>query len=307
MEGFAAPREWATALLSVPHLEWVVGGLGVMSAVALALHGWRAGPGATRKILAGRLVRLLQLAGVVAAILALCGLTYDLFHVLERDTRSVWVPRYLGVVWPAVALAVAALLMRLPTRPLRWAAVAFVLAVNLGQFGYRVLGDVEPRVDLITRDIWAAQDTGGPVRTYVRPIPANYGPSGGGISNFVGRYYLSLARGQHFTPWTMRFSRTESHARVWYVPTAQFVANDVKRSPNLRRLITWEPIHKDQADAPSRVLPLLGPGWELVRTDDYPVYLHWNWQYVQTLRRREYSRREDPIPAAREAPMTKPQ
>src|SRR5262249_27349789 len=51
---------------------------------------------------------------------------------------SIWQPRYLGMLWPAVAIAACAVLMRLPTRPLRWSAIGLLLAMNIAQATARI-------------------------------------------------------------------------------------------------------------------------------------------------------------------------
>ena len=48
----------------------------------------------------------------------------------RRKWQSGWMPRYVGVVWPAVAIAVSCLLLRLPTRGPAAGAIAFVLAAQ---------------------------------------------------------------------------------------------------------------------------------------------------------------------------------
>jgi hypothetical protein len=73
------------------------------------------------------------------------------------DWKSVWMPRYLGFVWPAFAVGLSVLILRLPTRPVRLAAIGLLLALNLVQFSVRVWGGSEPRTDLLAGDIAAAQ------------------------------------------------------------------------------------------------------------------------------------------------------
>jgi hypothetical protein len=290
----APPWEWLDGARHLPWAGAIAGALLTLGAIALALH-WVVSddhdPGATPvKTLRRRVGRALQLAGVVLGVLLVCSAIYWLFDALAREPRDKWQPRYLGVIWPAVAIAAAALLMRLPTWPLRWVAVAFVVAVNLGQAGYRVLGETEPRMDLLARDIWDAQDPAATTRTFIRPMPSGLGPAGGGLQNFVGKYYISVTSGRHLTPWTMRVTMAEEHARIDYVQRAADVLRLLKAAPHVRRIVTWESVAKEHADAPSGLLPVLGPGWELVRTDNFDVYEHWTWAYQQTQRRRVYER-----------------
>src|SRR5437870_1858482 len=84
---------------------------------------------------------------------------------------------------------IASLLMRLPTWPLRWVAVTIFITINLAHFGARMIYNVEPHVDKVAADVWAANDPRGTLRTYSsipdgRPIPG-----GASITSFVGKYY----------------------------------------------------------------------------------------------------------------------
>src|SRR5688572_23879340 len=83
-----------------------------------------------------RAYKLTILVTIALAVYVLCWFVYLLY--VQKYRGSVWMPRYLGFAWPALALAVAVLLLRLPTRPLRWAAVALLVGVNLSVFGARL-------------------------------------------------------------------------------------------------------------------------------------------------------------------------
>ena len=101
-------------------------------------------------------------AGVIFSFLivyVLCLACFLLISSLNRDAiladerwHSLWMPRYLGIIWPAFAIAVAVLLARLPTRPLRFAAVGFLVLVNLAQFSARV-HQSEPPTDILAADM----------------------------------------------------------------------------------------------------------------------------------------------------------
>src|SRR5206468_8185515 len=102
------------------------------------------------------------LAAVLAAacVFAICIAVYlhlrsaNLHAILGGDRwHSVWMPRYLGIVWPAMAIIVSVLLLRLPTRPLRAVAVGFFVGINLALFGARVFASSEPPADRIAADV----------------------------------------------------------------------------------------------------------------------------------------------------------
>ncbi len=76
--------------------------------------------------------------------------------ITEPETQSLWMPRYMGVLWPAAVAVVAVLLLRLPTWPLRWGAIALLVALNLTQFAWRLTAS-EPPIDVIVADLVAAK------------------------------------------------------------------------------------------------------------------------------------------------------
>lgn len=120
---------------------------------------WQSGHNARDR--ARNVARTLVVAGVVLVVLSAAYLLLDhrwqLARAAREAWRNVWMPRYLGFVWPAFAIALCVLLMRLPTRPLRAAAVTLLVGVNLVQFSFRVWGGSEPPTDRLTADIAHAQ------------------------------------------------------------------------------------------------------------------------------------------------------
>src|SRR5205807_761314 len=103
--------------------------------------------------------------------------------------HSLWMPRYLGLVWPAFAIAIASLLWRLPTRPLRYGAIGFFVLVNLAQFAVR-LHQSEPPTELLARDMLASGNT----RTYLLGnFVEGWGarPGEGLYMSVAWRYYMA--------------------------------------------------------------------------------------------------------------------
>ncbi|MCS7033006.1 MAG: hypothetical protein NZ561_03315 [Phycisphaerae bacterium] len=165
---------------------------------------------------------------------------WQLDSAAGRRWHNVWMPRYLGVLWPAFAIALCALILRLPTRPLRGGVIALLLAVNVVQFAVRVWGGSEPPTDRIARDIIHSQPTlvrhqqltldvlrqtqamiagrepqlwkitrqlqrlppDQPVSTRVYVNTGMWGPEPGGgvIGSFAMRYYLCLLGGVEPSP-----------------------------------------------------------------------------------------------------------
>jgi hypothetical protein len=206
--------------------------------------------------------------------------------------KSVWVPRYLGFVWPAVAVATGALLDRLPTRTLRAVALAVVLAANLGMFAFRLFGTTEPPVDRMAADVWAAQPVGGhPSDTLTwTDLGAISGGNGGGhLFSDPGRYYLQVLARRPMDPTLFKLSlstftihRGDADRGVHAAVTAA--------GPSLRRVIVWE--QSDVTDPPpddEDILPRL-PGWRRSADEAYVVRDVWTGQDLSRYRRREYVR-----------------
>jgi hypothetical protein len=245
---------------------------------------------------------------LAAALWGACVLTSTVFTALHAravatgkgdEWVSIWVPRYLGALWPAEAIVVAVLIRRLPTKAVRAVAVAVFLAVNLGQAGARVFAGTEPRIDLMAADVAASQPRGGQpsgTRAYtaLQPIGMAH-PGEGTLIGNQGKYYLANALHLVIPP---RDYRTKSAAmlgiQLWNIADPGYVARDVEQSKQLRRVIVWEHFEPDHLPPPGgdEILAKLEPpgGWRLVKENLYPVRVHWTWQHLYTSRRREYVR-----------------
>jgi 4-amino-4-deoxy-L-arabinose transferase-like glycosyltransferase len=288
-----------------------------------------------------RLKRVLQFAAVVGAILLACHLAYkaadaklnkeieqfvaknpayqssDPVHsqrLLEQvkeqlSTRgapwqSIFMPRYVGFVWIPFCIALCALYMRLPTRPLRILAVALLVGVNLLQFRARLFAGTEPPLDIVAQDVWrhdtinnrAADATG---RTYVNDaaVDSPGHPGYGTLQGQQGKYYLGLARGYWIHPTEWKRVRSDQYfdihpkgSRGGVSPS--LIAADARRYPNLKRIIVWDKHfgRTPDADSADRLIDYMGPGWKRVSQQDYNVRLHWNWTDLYVYRRTEYER-----------------
>ncbi|MFT3784636.1 MAG: hypothetical protein QM770_00530 [Tepidisphaeraceae bacterium] len=99
---------------------------------------------------------------------ALLASLWLVFLLVPPQPKNLWMPRYPGFVWPFFAIGVAALLMRLPTKPLRWSAIAFLVIANLTNFVARTWGPSEPPTDRIVADANAGRAANGPKVYYNR-------------------------------------------------------------------------------------------------------------------------------------------
>jgi hypothetical protein len=249
-----------------------------------------------------RTLRWARFLAVAAVVLLVCqGVALAMNHA----RLHVWMPRYLGTVWPLFCVALVILLDRLPTRGLRRTAIALLIGLNLFAHAGRVFADTEPRLDLVARDAVASESHPEHVLTYLRLEQGWYDPGRGSIFNYVGRYYLVLERWQRdgrldISPWEYRTGGGwNDHFRLDVARAA--IAADLEKNPTAHRIVVWDqeeptaPIPAPDAPDADDVAPLLGPGWKLLHDDRWQVRNHWSWEDLTRYRRREYTR---PTPAA---------
>lgn len=209
---------------------------------------------------------------------------------------SVWMPRYLGFAWPAMAIVAAALLARIPTRPLRCAAIGLVVAGNLAAATARTFARTEPPTARLAADILAAQPDEATQRLYYRvPFFATGAPGTGLLHSLPLRYYLAVGSRQSVSPDEFRSQR--HFMRNWKLrvyegrrmtPWRRYVSADVERTPNLRSIVLWERV--DEGDEGDGVLAALGDGWRVREEQVFPVRDHWTWRTKLVVRRRVLER-----------------
>ncbi len=270
--------------------------------------------------LSERALNTVLLATVAAAVIGVCQLMY---LSIKPSSGSLWMPRYLGVTWPAFAIIVAVLISRLPTRAVRWAVIAALLIVNFKQFGDRIawnvhyredggwlITGVEPPVDQMAYDVidsdsprrmtfenrrqtWSPRSN---TRVYATTVNWNYSPGTANLITFPGRYYLTVMG--EIPESTMEF-RGGSSGQSDYIfgfdqqTDDSHVAQDASQHPQLDRIIVWDRV-PDQAKGlsqPDTLIRQLGPKWDLITSEQYRVAVHWMWTPIDGFRRREYRKR----------------
>ena len=293
-----ASGEVAAAVMTTAILVAVVGG------VALMLG---------RDLTRPAVVRLIAIAVAVVVLIAAVDRAAD-----ASAAGSVWMPRYLAVVYPAVLIAVAAALIRLPWPAVRWATVGLLLVVNLAQAAAHVLVANEPPVDRVMADVAAAADPATAVFAGP-PNGSSFGPHGAGsVYNTVGRYYLMMATGRRVSPAVFRTRPGELGGPYpWLSTDAYTIKNAVDRNPRLARLVVWDrpdrpayvyfyvtptttPAARSTGVARSlqrRLVPMAEvlPDWHAESTDVYPVRQFWDWGTLYPYRRTVYVR-TTPVP-----------
>ena len=288
-----AITDWLTQLRS-RNILWPL--LVVIPAIAIARSA------TTWKRRGGHVLATVLISAAVFA--ALAGV-YLIGELVKDDMRrrgigirSMWVPRYLGFIWPALAIALSAMLVRLPTWPLRYTAIASIVALNLTVAYNRALNDTEAPLDRVMADI-VADKSGASTRTFVPPPQVSGGPGATTWYGITGSYYLLHDRDDvTIAPaWMMREEyvyrranvtiRTEDRTRE-----LAFAA----REPGVRRIVIWRA--QEAPDKPLRpakeIATRIGPNWELASEEVIPVRYHWCWATRYVYVRREFVKKDKP-------------
>jgi hypothetical protein len=203
-------------------------------------------------------------------------------------------PRYVGVIWPAFAIAVAVLLMRLPTPQIRFAAVVLVVSMNLLQYVARVFVRVEPPTQMIAQDILASKGNESTVRTYFG-VP-DFGLFGPHTDYFTpsGLFYLFTMTNTHVEPSQIN-DRFESEFPIWSVRShpEYTVPGEIKQHPTLKRVIVWDgaaPFRNDELGPGDPLADAISPQWKRVSDERFRVVDRWTWCERLNVRRRIYER-----------------
>lgn len=263
------------------------------------------------KTVLGRSWKTIQALACAAVVIFICVKVHqyyktDLAPSKKNEWTPMFVPRYFSVVWPAVCIVLAVLLMRLPTRPLRWGAVALVIGVNLFQVFHR-FNYGEPPIDHVVADMygmpgdptwhfgkrwrqWQGKEQ-PPIRstdpatlTFVSELASGGGsgggpgrdvawtahPGGGRIEFRAGKYYISVAGGSPYT--ALEFKELGLSGKVQYPdhPGDAGIVRQAANNSKATRIIVWD----RTADNPVRqvVKTEVVAGKVKVTTDRAPGY-----------------------------------
>ena len=214
-----------------------------------------------------------------------------------HHVNPLWVPRYLGVAWPALAIGTCALLRQIRWKWLGNLAFIGLLTLNL----IHVVGNLNSVVfemprNRLAADVIAAQGPRATLRVYTGPriLESPDEETGRLQSNPSTRYYLLRAAGR-----TMSLSDFHDlpladwpWLHLWTTVEPAKIADDVARDPQLNTLIVWEllpktgPIPSTQAS-----LDALGPRWTCQADEIIIVRKNWGLGVYNRIRRAVYRRR----------------
>jgi hypothetical protein len=301
IDNAVSPRRWTWELgQAMTAAHWAVALAGVETLLVAAVfyrHLWP------------MVRRLAAFWAATVALVGLCGAVYAAAYPASMDAffegrpwgvaTSIWEPRYLGFIWPAVGVGVAALLMRLPTPAVRLAATTFFCGANLFVFAMRMTLWTEPPIDRLAADVWAAQDPRGTVRTYDNISHGGIEVAGTslGVNNpkiVGGRYYLQmLADRQPMSPALFERSLSPSAPHPYTLreqldPGA--VRYDLRRADAVQRVILWSQLMPGDRLTFDPCRTALPPGFRLEDEEVFPVRVAWDWREKWRWVRREYVR-----------------
>lgn len=243
----------------------------------------------SRERFADRAARVPPAVLVAAIPAALCVLVALVVHAAKLPIPGwggVWAPRYMGVVWPAFAVAVCSLLAAFPMAHVRRIAIAILLLANAAQSVARATVSSRPPVERLAADVWSDHDSGGATRTYLPQLPLD--PELG-ESVFIGpgKYYLCMAAGHPlFTPYNWLATHTERVLLLRPAPDPSQIVADLAPARDVRHVVVWQNALADANALPDPV----GAGWTKIADECVTVRDVWNWSKVYETRRREYVR-----------------
>jgi hypothetical protein len=264
-----------------------------------------------------RLRTTAQVAASVAIVLAICAGAHAVWSSLRAESlakhpelqwHTIWHTRYIGIIWPAVWIAAAALMMRLPTRPFRIIAILAIILPNLANGIARFTMQTQVPYDRLFADVWAAK-TGAPVRTYFdlsevffatpgfptypywRPEAAYNACLAGRIATNPVEFRTGKAWPFEYGPVLVKFT-----GPLVYRPTVSpaNIADDLRQSPpEVHRAIVWS-VSRTLEPSMQELKEQLGAAWRPVSDETIDVWYNWTWSQRMTFHRREFQRGSSP-------------
>ncbi len=230
--------------------------------------------------------------GVVAMLFAVTSIIY---LAAPLQDEPVFMPRYIGYVWPAVAIGTVILISRLPTLGLRVAIIGLLVGVNAWQFGQRVWGDSEPPSDVIARDLFDDRENDD-VQTVTIGTRKDGGPGDGSFLSVSTQYYFHLLSKDKVNAIEFQYMRYSGRMKLNlqndFAPRR--IARNVRNNKNLRRLVVWRELRSATPSTSDvgEITGALGKDWTLSNEQTWPVFDHWTWRSMYDLKRMEFVKRK---------------
>jgi hypothetical protein len=256
-----------------------------------------------------RFIELLRLLAIVGIVLALCGLMFLAWRWMhdvsmrkhpELEWQSVWHIRYVAVVLPAVWLAAAALVSRLPTPVLRIGAVLMICSYNLVNGLAREYASSEVPLDRVAADIYRSQPHSD-TRTYFEMHAlfdnTRYRPLALYNACIVARLEPTPAEFRVGSSWPFQYgvAAMQFRSRCIYNPSisTKKIHDDLARNPEISRVIVWEVSRPGGSQWwPDEEAATAGMAGRWALKSDEHIISRWNWDWHDDwyFRRREFVR-----------------
>jgi 4-amino-4-deoxy-L-arabinose transferase-like glycosyltransferase len=270
---------------------------GMFTVVAIAcavMPAWFGYASMPRTPFVRRLLPLAPMGGVIV----LCVATDALVDALPRN--AVWMPRYLGFVYPAVLVGAAALVLRLPSLGLRSVAIVGILGVNLATAGAHLFASSEPPLDLVATDVVSSLAPNADTLVYTPDTTHTFGPNAvGSMGNTCGLYYLVIASGKHLTPHQFRQQSIHDHFFLRSSADPRTIQQDTRLEPEAKHIVIWARADKGERESLDLQMQRCLPDWRLESTIAYPVRSFWNWGDHYTYSRMVYGKSKAILPASK--------
>ncbi len=290
MNGFASPLDWwhwlvekFPALLLPAHHHWLLILIALLPLTLAALT-------IRYRHIRPMMIRGLALLVVTAGLVGICWVMAMVMASMAdaaveagKPWASLWVPRYVGFIWPMLAVAVAALVMRLPTIAFRTAVIVFLLGLNLGIGSFRIFGQTEPPVDRMAADAFDAENPANHTFLWTHLKRGNDYPGGANLYSEPAEYYLELLQSKPTDPvlfMTALRNRQSKNPGLRSMPWDR----DLPSAANT--IIIWS-----QYDPTGPTADLAPPsGWTLQSDTWYQARDYWIWRDLDRYRRQVYVR-----------------
>ncbi len=217
----------------------------------------------------------------------------------ELPWQPIWHVRYVAIVWPAVWLAAAALIARLPTRVLRIAAVLMICSYNLANGLAREYATSEVPLDRVLADIYQSQPH-SETRTYFdmqmlfdstfyRPLALYNACIAARLEPTPAEFRVGNSWPFQYGPAAMQFrSRCIYNSSI----STEQIRSDLLANPEISRVIVWEVTRMSfwSSSSEDAAKSAMTGQWKLKSDEQIVTHWNWDWHNEWTLRRQEFQK-----------------
>ncbi len=201
--------------------------------------------------------------------------------------KSIWMPRYVGIIVPALYAGICILIMRLPRSWIRRSVIVVLLGFNLISSITRLVADSEPPLDRFMTDAKASRDSQGQTRVVITTLDPKHlqkslflQSSWYGLYGSTGKYYASIILDLKPTPFEFREGDLPLRYRDLLgdlIDPEEIISYLTYTNPSLNRpperLIVWDHSNEDaeypeQIPQPDRVVTSLSAQWKQVGNEE---------------------------------------